>query len=161
MLAHDSRTLELARYFEIPHRLISDVNLHTDASELYAEADYTGLMRGHAARFATFTDFLTRHGLAHVFAEGEDPTLFDRKVAATDYPPAVEATRDAGKRTVVRANATEATSGKRTVVRRLKRLDFRVRRSGRIRWNQATDAVRERLASATGRGVPPREDRNS
>lgn len=146
VLAHDSRTLELARYFEIPHRLISDVNLHTDASELYAEADYTGLMRGHAARFATFTDFLTRHGLAHVFAEGEDPTLFDRRVAATDYPPAVDATRDAGKR---------------TMVRRLKRLDFRVRRSGRIRWNQATDAVRERLASATGRGVPPREDRNS
>lgn len=135
VLAHDSRTLELARYFEIPHRRISDVNPDTDAADLYAEADYTGLTRGHAARFATFVDFLSRHGLAHIFAAGEDPGWFDRKVAETAYPPAVEAAGD---------------SGVRTVRRRLKRLDFRVRRSGRIRWNQATDAVRGRISTATG-----------
>jgi hypothetical protein len=146
VLAHDSRTLELARYFEIPHRRMSDVEPDTDASELYAEADYTGLMRGHAARFATFTDFLTRHGLAHVFEEGQDPTSFDRQVAGTAYPPAVEATGDPGVR---------------TVVRRLKRLDFRVRRSGRIRWNRATDAVRDRIATATGRQAVPRDDPGS
>jgi hypothetical protein len=146
VLAHDSRTLELARYFEIPHRRMSDVKSDTDAAELYAEADYGGLMRGHAARFATFTDFLSRHGLAHVFAEGEDPTRFDRQVAGTDYPPAVEATGDPGVR---------------TMVRRLKRLDFRVRRSGRIRWNQATEAIRDRIATATGGQAAPKEDAGS
>ncbi len=45
VLAHDSRTLELARYFEIPHRRITDVAPETDAAELYAEADYAGLDR--------------------------------------------------------------------------------------------------------------------
>ena len=102
-----------------------------------------GSVRGHAARFATFTDFLARHGLRHVFGEGEDPTWFDRQVAQTPFPPAVDAAHD---RQV------------RTVVRRLRRLEFRVRRSGRIRWNRATDAVRERLAGATGGGTAPEED---
>ena len=146
VLAHDSRTLELARYFEIPHRLIYDVGPDTDAAELYAEADYGGLVRGHPARFATFTDFLTRHGLAHVFAEGEDPTWFDRRVAEIAYPPAVEAGGDPGAR---------------TMRRRLRRLDFRVRRSGRIRWNQATDAVRDRIATVTGRRSATRDDPRS
>ncbi len=89
VLAHDSRTLELARYFEIPHRLMSDVTPETDAAELYATADYGPLMRGHAARFATFNDFLGRHGLHHVFEPGEDPHAFDRRVAETPFPPAV------------------------------------------------------------------------
>ena len=146
VLAHDSRTLELARYFEIPHRRMRDVAPDTDAATLYAEADYTGLVRGHAARFLAFTDYLTRHGLDHVFAAGQDPNAFDRTVAETDYPPAIEASAD---RQV------------RTVIRRLKRLDFRVRRSGRIRWNRATDALRGRLANATGGEAPPEDDPGS
>ena len=33
VLAHDSRTLELARYFEIPHRRMTDVTPDTDAAD--------------------------------------------------------------------------------------------------------------------------------
>ena len=40
VFAHDSRTLELARYFEIPHRRMSEVPPDVDAADLYAEADY-------------------------------------------------------------------------------------------------------------------------
>ncbi len=97
VLAHDSRTLELARYFEIPHRLMSEVGADTDAAQLYAEADYSPTISGHAARFATFVDYLGRQGLEHVFAEGEDPTAFDRKIAATRFPPAVTASRGGAK----------------------------------------------------------------
>lgn len=146
VLAHDSRTLELARYFEIPHRLIADVKPTTDAAELYEEADYTALNRGHPARFATFADFLSLHGLAHVFAADEDPTAFDRRVAETNYPPAVESAGDPRHR---------------TVGRHLKRVEFRVRRSGRIKWNRATDAIADRIVAATGRGATTRHDPGS
>jgi hypothetical protein len=89
VFAHDSRTLELARYFEIPHRRMSDVPPDVDAADLYAEADYGPLNDGHAARFRTFTDYLAKHGLRHVFEPGEDPAAFDARLAATEFPAAV------------------------------------------------------------------------
>jgi hypothetical protein len=89
VLAHDSRTLELARYFRIPHRPMTEVDATTDPADLYAEADYGPLLSGHAERFARFIAYLERHGLRHVFAPGEDPSAFDRQVAATTYPPAI------------------------------------------------------------------------
>lgn len=101
VFAHDSRTLELARYFEIPHRLMADVPADVDAAELYAAADFGPLLRGHAARFATFTAYLARNGLRHIFEPGEDPAAFPARVAATPYPPAVTARGGAGERAVV------------------------------------------------------------
>jgi hypothetical protein len=89
VLAHDSRTLELARYFDIPHRLIGEVPADVDAADLYAESDFTAFNAGHAARFATFTDFLSRHGLEHAFGSGEADPPFETRSAATAYPPAV------------------------------------------------------------------------
>jgi hypothetical protein len=97
VLAHDSRTLELARYFRIPHRPMTAVDAHTDPADLYAEADYGPLIDGHAERFARFISYLEKHGLRHVFADDEDPGAFDRQVAATSYPPAVT-TPDLGGR---------------------------------------------------------------
>ncbi len=145
VLAHNSRTLELARYFEIPHRRMTDVTPDTDAAELYAEADYGAMVRGHAARFATFSSYLARHGLSTVFDEGEDAGAFDRRVAETDYPPAVDASHG---------------HGAGTMGRRLRRLDFRARRSGRIRWNRATDAIHERVTGTTGGQEAPGGDRS-
>ncbi len=94
VLAHDSRTLELARYFEIPHTAMPDLAADVDAADLFASADYGPLQRGHAGRFATFAAYLARHGLRHVFEPGEDPDAFLRQVAATAYPPAIEVTGD-------------------------------------------------------------------
>lgn len=96
VLAHDSRTLELARYFAIPHLAMTDLPTDVDAADLYALADTGPLLRGHAARWATFKDYLARHGLHHVFEPGQDPTRFPAKVAATPYPPAVEVTGNRG-----------------------------------------------------------------
>jgi hypothetical protein len=89
VFAHDSRTLELARYFEIPHRPMPEIPPEVDASELYEEADLSGLVTNHPRRFAVFAGYLTRHGLRHVFEPGEDPDAFPARVAATRYPPAV------------------------------------------------------------------------
>ena len=82
LLAHDSRTLELARYFEIPHRLLSEVPPDMDAADLYADADYSSLVGGHPARWRVFSDYLARHGLTHAFAAGGDGgAAFDARVA--------------------------------------------------------------------------------
>lgn len=89
VLAHDSRTLELARYFEIPHRLVRDVATDVDPATLLREADFGPLVAGHAARWQRFADYLGRHGLDHVFAHPGAPEAFDERVAGTPYPPPV------------------------------------------------------------------------
>jgi hypothetical protein len=89
VLAHDTRTLELSRYFDIPHRAMNDVSPDTDAADLFAEADYGPMMTGHAARFRIFIDYLERHGLHHIFEPGEDTHSFDQRVASIEYPPPV------------------------------------------------------------------------
>lgn len=92
VLCHDSRTLELCRYFDIPHRPIRDLDSHTDAAELYAEADYTAMHEGHAERFARYTSFLDKNGLDHVHRPGEDGgKAFEERVRSTAYPPGVDA----------------------------------------------------------------------
>ncbi|MGR6318372.1 polysaccharide pyruvyl transferase family protein [Micromonospora soli] len=89
LFAHDSRTLELARYFGIPHRAMRDVPADVDAAQLYEEADYTALNDGHQARFAAITAFLAKHDLGHSFADGDSAGRFDQRVRETVYPPAV------------------------------------------------------------------------
>ncbi|MEU7841931.1 polysaccharide pyruvyl transferase family protein [Micromonospora sp. NPDC049114] len=89
LLAHDSRTLELARYFDIPHRLLRDVPADVDAAQLYAEADYTALNDGHKERFERITAFLAKHDLGLSFADGDSAIRFDEQVRQTVYPPAV------------------------------------------------------------------------
>jgi hypothetical protein len=89
VLAHDSRTLEIARYFDIPHRILRELPADIDAAELYAAADFDAFNAGLPGRFATFAGYLARHGLGHAFADGEDPDAFLDRLAATAFPPAV------------------------------------------------------------------------
>lgn len=90
VFAHDTRTLELARYFGIPSRVMSDVPATVDAAQLYEEADFTELHAGHAERFARFIAYIEGHGLRHIFMDGEDPTAFDRKIDSIEFPPSVK-----------------------------------------------------------------------
>ncbi|CAN5507378.1 hypothetical protein BH20CHL7_BH20CHL7_17230 [soil metagenome] len=134
VLAHDSRTLELARYFEIPHRLMADVGPDVDAADLYAAADYGPLHQGHAARLATFTDFMERHGLDHIFRSPSPDPDFDTRIAATPFPPAVTV----GSR--VRAHGIVDRAQR--VRRRLRRLT-RLPTVRRIRTRLARGVIRE------------------
>jgi hypothetical protein len=88
VLAHDSRTLELAEYHQIPSRTLTDPD-QIDAAALYADADWEPLNRGHAARWQTFSAFLARHGLSHVYEEGQSAERFDADLAAARFAPPV------------------------------------------------------------------------
>jgi len=90
VFGHDTRTLELARYFGIPNREMSAVPADIDAAQLYEEADFTELHAGHPERFARFFSYLEAHGLRHVFMDGEDPDAFDRRISAIRFPPSVD-----------------------------------------------------------------------
>ena len=94
VLAHDSRTLELARYFNIPHRPLVDTPSDVDAAGLYEAADFGPLNAGHAARFRTFVEYMARHGLDNVFAHAGAASAWDARADATPYPPAVRASPD-------------------------------------------------------------------
>lgn len=88
VLAHDSRTLELAEYHHIPwRRLARDIRL--DAAELYAEADWQPMNAAHSGNWERFAAFLSKHGLRHVYEDGESGADFDAALAAVNFPPPV------------------------------------------------------------------------
>jgi hypothetical protein len=89
LLAHDSRTLELAEYHAMPHRRISDVPARVDAADLYAQYDPAPFNAAYDDRFAAYLRFLERNGLSHIHQQGSANPEFERRVAAAEYPPPV------------------------------------------------------------------------
>jgi hypothetical protein len=89
LLAHDSRTLELAEYHEIPHRTITSIEEDADAISLYAECDWHRLNKAHPDRWDSFAAFLQDHRLTNVYDDGQDASAFDDRLAATEFPPPV------------------------------------------------------------------------
>ncbi len=90
VLAHDSRTLELCRYFDIPHRLLADVPRNVRPEDLYAAADYTRLVSGQPDRFRRFADFLDEHSLANTYDSGDRGAAFEERLAKLDLPSSLE-----------------------------------------------------------------------
>jgi len=88
VLAHDSRTLELARALDIPHLQVTNV-ASIRAEELYEQADYQLLKKNHAQRLARMTSFLERNGLKHIHQPGESGAAFDARMNAAKLPAAV------------------------------------------------------------------------
>ncbi|MFD5270731.1 polysaccharide pyruvyl transferase family protein [Streptomyces sp. NPDC058335] len=94
VLAFDSRTLELCRYFEIPHRLLSEVPADLDPADLYEEADFGPLTGNHRERFERFTGFLDKNGLANTFTHGDGGAAFDKKLRSLSFPAGVRPWND-------------------------------------------------------------------
>lgn len=99
LLAHDSRTLELARHHDIPFvRLDQGDPAEISPTQLYAEADWSALVDGHRARWDRYAAYLERHGLRHGFGPDGGAERFDAAVAEVanepGYPPMVRS--DAG-----------------------------------------------------------------
>ena len=89
VFAHDSRTLELARYFEIPHKLKNEIKSDVDAAELYEEADFTKFNNGHAKRFDDYISFLDKNGVDHIYKKPQKFD-FDKEISSISFPKAVE-----------------------------------------------------------------------
>jgi hypothetical protein len=89
VLCGDSRTLELCRYFDIPHHRIDRLPEDLDPAALYEEADLTGLTGGHQERFERFTAFLDRNGLENTFTHGDGGAAFEARMKALNFPPAI------------------------------------------------------------------------
>jgi Polysaccharide pyruvyl transferase len=89
VLAHDSRTLELCRYFDIPFRMLTEVPAAVPPEELYAKADFTPMLAGHKERFRRLTAFLDRNGLENTFQHGDGGAAFDARMAELPLPPSI------------------------------------------------------------------------
>lgn len=92
VLCGDSRTLELCRYFDIPHRQLDQVVKDpgsADPARLYEQADFTGLVGGHRERFERFTAFLDKNGLENTFTHGDGGAAFEERIRALTFPPGV------------------------------------------------------------------------
>jgi hypothetical protein len=96
VLCGDSRTLELCRYFGIPHRRIDKRTAELDPARLYEEADFDGLTRGHQERFERFTGFLDRNGLRNTFTHGDGGAAFEERLRSLSFPGGVRPWLDTG-----------------------------------------------------------------
>ncbi|KUM92035.1 polysaccharide pyruvyl transferase [Streptomyces cellostaticus] len=97
VLCSDSRTLELCRYFEIPHQRLDQVAKDPEAADparLYAQSDFGGLTGGHAERFARFTAFLDKNGLRNTFTHGDGGAAFEERMRSLPFPPGVRPWND-------------------------------------------------------------------
>ncbi|ASK64714.1 hypothetical protein CFK39_01380 [Brachybacterium avium] len=94
MLAHDSRTLELARYHGIPYLTWGRDEVPGTVEELYARADFTEFNRGHAERFDTLSSFLHENGFEHIYDPGQESARreYEQRIQEVSFPPAVRPT---------------------------------------------------------------------
>jgi hypothetical protein len=89
VIAHDSRTLELARFHQIPHTRVPDLPQPVDAAALYEASNFDAFNQGHRGRFERFGAFLARNRLPNVYEPGNSNPAYDERLSATPFPPAV------------------------------------------------------------------------
>ncbi len=97
VLCGDSRTLELCRYFEIPHQRLDKVVKDPEAADparLYEQADLSGLTGNHRERFDRFVGFLDKNGLRNTFTHGDGGAAFEERMASLSFPPGVRPWND-------------------------------------------------------------------
>lgn len=151
VIAHDSRTLELARYFEMPYTKATALTGATDAAQLLEGSDFARLVGGHRERFERFVSFLERHGLEHVHTDPPGRRIFDERLAGLRLPPPVAPLASAASAEL----ASRMRWLKATHARRVKRLSAQVsaleqrlgelERSGPAPPPAAPGALRRRL----------------
>jgi hypothetical protein len=90
VLAHDSRTLELCRYFDIPYRMLDELPPDVHPAELYEKADYSAMLSGHRERFDRLIAFLDKHSLENTYSHGDGGAAFEAQLAGLNLPPSME-----------------------------------------------------------------------
>ncbi|WP_077693195.1 MULTISPECIES: polysaccharide pyruvyl transferase family protein [Nocardiopsis] len=92
VMCHDSRAPEPSRYFDIPHRNMTEPSEEFGAAKLYERADYTALVKGHGERFERMTGYVGKHGIPHVLQDGG--AAFEERIRGVDFTPPVEVWSD-------------------------------------------------------------------
>ncbi|MDQ0849757.1 hypothetical protein QFZ65_001695 [Arthrobacter sp. B3I9] len=89
VIAHDSRTLELADYHSIPRMLPKDLQPNMDVADIFQFADYTEFNRGHAERFDRLGRFIKENGFSHIYEADQAPAReeYEAKLARVEFPP--------------------------------------------------------------------------
>ncbi len=100
LLAHDSRTVELADYHAMPYRRIKDVGVDVDAQDLLDAFDPSTFNKAYPDRFQAYVDFLDRNGLEHIHLAGHENPEFAKTLAETRFAPPVRALPSPGTREV-------------------------------------------------------------
>lgn len=89
LLAHDSRTLELADYHQMPYRVMPELTADLKVEELYESTDMAAFNAELPHGFDRYVAFLDRNGLEHIWQDGNGAGDFDERLAAATFPPAV------------------------------------------------------------------------
>ena len=88
LLAHDSRTLELAEYHRIPF-LRTDDAPPLDARELFDRLDVSDYNAAADDRLARYARFLERNGLEHTLDPANRDHEYDQSLANAAFPPPI------------------------------------------------------------------------
>lgn len=91
IFAYDSRICELADYHNIPFMPVKDIKETTNIFDVYENADFTSVQRGHEERFMHFVDFLNKNQVKHIYDEnGEAENVpFEQMLSGLIREPAV------------------------------------------------------------------------
>jgi hypothetical protein len=90
LLAHDSRTLELAEYHRMPYVVMPELTADLKAEDLYERTDLSGFNAALPEGFDRYTAFLERNGLSHIWSAGAEAGDFDERLATATFPPPVQ-----------------------------------------------------------------------
>lgn len=93
LLAHDSRTLELAEYHAIPYSKLDELEAPPTAAELWERTDYTAFNEAYPARFRTYIDFLHCNELVTAYDGRNTLRRFDRAIRRGQATPPVVSRR--------------------------------------------------------------------
>ncbi len=77
---HDTRTRELAEFFEIP--MVEDVSSKRNIYEIYEESSYDAFNKNFASKFDNFEKFLVEQGVSY---ELDNRECFEQKVKEADF----------------------------------------------------------------------------
>lgn len=103
LLAHDSRTRELADYHGIPYLSFDKITGDTRAEDLYQYADYGKFHDRLPSTFDRFTKFLAKNDLPNIYQPGQQINDYDEKLSKATLPRNVHpilAAGPAGRREV-------------------------------------------------------------
>lgn len=88
VLAHDTRTLELAEYHEIPHLTPSESLKVKSLDQVTEKANFSGFNDRQTARFDEVIKFLHSNGIRSIYDEGEEGArqLYEHEFASISLP---------------------------------------------------------------------------